>query len=171
MAPILGARLLTHRPSLLLHDQNAVLGRANRLLSRFADRLALTHANTLHVPKGVRTVVTGNPVRPAIASLAGSPFHRLEYDIHLLVLGGSQGARVFSDVVPSALQKLSAGLRTRLRVAQQCRPEDLERVRAAYAATASRPSSPRSFPMSRGCWIAPIWSSRAPAPPPSPSLR
>jgi UDP-N-acetylglucosamine--N-acetylmuramyl-(pentapeptide) pyrophosphoryl-undecaprenol N-acetylglucosamine transferase len=134
VAPILGACLLRHRPSLLLHDQNAVLGRANRLLSRFADRLALTHANTLHVPKGVRTVVTGNPVRAAIASLAGSPYHRLEYDIHLLVLGGSQGARVFSDVVPSALQKLSAGLRTRLRVSQQCRPEDLERVRAAYAA-------------------------------------
>jgi UDP-N-acetylglucosamine--N-acetylmuramyl-(pentapeptide) pyrophosphoryl-undecaprenol N-acetylglucosamine transferase len=135
VAPILGARLLRQRPSLLLHDQNAVLGRANRLLARFADRLALTHANTLHVPKGVQTVVTGNPVRAGIAALAGSAFHPLEDDIRLLVLGGSQGARVFSDVVPPALEKLPVALRVRLRVWQQCRPEDLERVRAAYAAS------------------------------------
>ncbi len=135
VAPILGARLLRHRPTLLLHDQNAVLGRANRMLSHVADRLALTHANTRHVPKGVHTVVTGNPVRPAIAALAGSPYRMPEAELRLLILGGSLGARVFSDVVPPALERLPAALRARLRVTQQCRAEDLERVRAAYAAS------------------------------------
>ena len=135
VAPILGARLLRRRPALLLHDQNAVLGRANRLLARVADHLALTHARTLHVPAGVATTVTGNPVRPAIAALAGSPFQLPQTDINLLVLGGSQGARVFSDVLPAALARLSPRLRASLRVTQQCRPEDLARVRAAYAAS------------------------------------
>jgi UDP-N-acetylglucosamine--N-acetylmuramyl-(pentapeptide) pyrophosphoryl-undecaprenol N-acetylglucosamine transferase len=135
VAPILGARLLRRRPALLLHDQNAVLGRANRLLARFADHLALTHAQTRHVPAGVATTVTGNPVRPAIAALAGSPFRMPEPECRILVLGGSQGARVFSDVVPAALARLSPGLQARLRVTQQCRPEDLDRVRAAYAAS------------------------------------
>ena len=137
VAPVLGARLLAHRPRLVLHEQNAVLGRANRLLSRVADVLALSHAETAKVAGGGRTVLTGNPVRPALAALASQGYAAPEPDgeFRLLVLGGSLGARVFSDVVPAALASLPEELRARLIVTQQCRAEDIERVRAAYAAT------------------------------------
>jgi len=134
VAPVLASRLLRRRPPVVLHDQNAVLGRANRLLARFADTLALSQPATARVPAGVRTVVTGNPVRPAVLAVAGSPYEPPGAELRLLVLGGSLGARVFSDVVPAALALLPEGLRARLRVTQQCRPEDLERVRTAYAA-------------------------------------
>ena len=133
-APVLATRLLRRRPAVLLHEQNAVLGRANRALARFAGRLALSFQNTALVPAGVRHGVTGNPVRPAIAALAGTPYLAPDATVRLLVLGGSLGARVFSDVVPTALATLPAALRERLLVTQQCRAEDLPRVRAAYAA-------------------------------------
>ncbi len=136
IAPVLAARLVRHRPAVMLHEQNAVLGRANRALARFADTLALGMADTSGLPGTRPTVVTGNPVRPAIQALAGQAYTPPDSSgpIHLLVTGGSLGARVFSDAVPPALALLPAGLRARLRVVQQCRPEDLGRVAAAYAA-------------------------------------
>jgi UDP-N-acetylglucosamine--N-acetylmuramyl-(pentapeptide) pyrophosphoryl-undecaprenol N-acetylglucosamine transferase len=138
VAPVLASRLVGKRPPVILHEQNAVLGRANRMLSRFADRLALSHAATASVPQGIETIVCGNPVRDAVRALSGCAYFAPNDDIRLLVLGGSLGARVFSDVVPQALAALPESLRTRLRVTQQCRGEDLERVRAAYAASAIR---------------------------------
>jgi UDP-N-acetylglucosamine--N-acetylmuramyl-(pentapeptide) pyrophosphoryl-undecaprenol N-acetylglucosamine transferase len=135
VAPVLATRLLARRPLILLHEQNAVLGRANRMLSRFADALALSHADTARVPAGAKTIVTGNPVRPAILALAQKEYQPPAGELRLLVLGGSLGARVFSEVVPPALAALPEALRARLRVTQQCRAEDLERVRAAYAAS------------------------------------
>ena len=134
VAPVLASLLLRRRPAIVLHEQNAVLGRANRMLARRADRLALSLAATTRVPDGVRTSVTGNPVRPAIAALAAAPYAPPADEIRLLVLGGSLGARVLSDVVPAAVAALPEGLRARLRIAQQCRAEDLARVRDAYAA-------------------------------------
>ncbi len=136
VAPVLAARLLRRRPALILHEQNAVLGRANRLLARVADRLALSFKATQAVPGGITAQVTGNPVRPAIQALAGSPYvpPGAGDAVRLLVLGGSLGARVLSDVLPPALAALPGALQDRLRVAQQCRAEDLDRVRAAYAA-------------------------------------
>ena len=103
VAPVLAARLLRRRPGIILHDQNAVLGRANRLLARAADTLALSHAATAHVPEGVATLLTGNPVRPAVLDAAGLDYEPPAQELRLLVLGGSLGARVFSDVVPAAL--------------------------------------------------------------------
>jgi UDP-N-acetylglucosamine--N-acetylmuramyl-(pentapeptide) pyrophosphoryl-undecaprenol N-acetylglucosamine transferase len=138
VAPVLAARLLRRRPAIALHEQNAVLGRANRALSRFADLLALSHAATRGVPADVPTEVTGNPVRPAIMALAGQSYAAPQGTFRLLVVGGSLGARVFSDVVPAALALLPAETRARLEVVQQCRAEDLERVRAAYAAAGIR---------------------------------
>jgi len=132
--PVLAARLARPRPPAILHEQNAVLGRANRFLSRHAATLALSFAATSRVPSGVPTEVTGNPVRPAVAALIDAAYAAPgEGPIRLLVLGGSLGARVFSDVVPPALIALPESLRTRLRVTQQCREEDLARVREAYA--------------------------------------
>ena len=131
VAPVLATRLMRQRPAVILHEQNAVLGRANRFLSGHADRLALSFAATERVPN-VATVITGNPVRPAIAALEDAPYTPPTERINLLVLGGSLGARVFSDVVPAALASLPDALLSRLSVVQQCRPEDLGRVRAAY---------------------------------------
>lgn len=132
VAPVMGASLLRPRPVLVLHEQNAVLGRANRFLASRIDRLALSLAGTQRVPASVTQEVTGNPVRPAIAALADVPYAEPAGRINLLVLGGSLGARVFSDVVPPALAGLPEDLRRRLVVTQQCRTEDLDRVRTAY---------------------------------------
>ncbi len=132
VAPILAARLLRRRPVLVLHEQNAVLGRANRFLAKRADLLALGVAATARVPDGVPTNVTGNPVRPAIQALSELGFVPPGDRIEVLVTGGSLGARIFSDVVPDAIAALPADVRARLRVVQQCRVEDLGRVRAAY---------------------------------------
>jgi len=152
VAPVLASRMLRRRPAVVLHEQNAVLGRANRALARFADRLALgvepSRANHLvslgspdmaaatRLPAGTATVLTGNPVRPAVRAVAGLGYAPPTEDglINLLITGGSQGARVFSDAAPQAVALLPEGLRARLRIVQQCRPEDLGRVRAAYAA-------------------------------------
>jgi UDP-N-acetylglucosamine--N-acetylmuramyl-(pentapeptide) pyrophosphoryl-undecaprenol N-acetylglucosamine transferase len=133
VAPVLGCQLLWRRPPVILHEQNAVLGRANRFLASRADRLALSFAKTERVPVKAVTVVTGNPVRPPVAALAKSSYLASTDRIRLLVLGGSLGARVFSDVVPAALKEMPERLRARLSVVQQCRAEDLDRVQAAYA--------------------------------------
>jgi UDP-N-acetylglucosamine--N-acetylmuramyl-(pentapeptide) pyrophosphoryl-undecaprenol N-acetylglucosamine transferase len=122
------------RPVTVLHEQNAVLGRANRMLAPRADLLALSHPATANVPAGARLEVVGNPVRPALAALAGADYPGTEAALRLLVLGGSLGARIFADIVPAAVAALPEPLRKRLVVAQQCRPEDLARVRAAYDA-------------------------------------
>lgn len=117
------------RPFVVLHEQNAVLGRANRFLSSFAGLLALNFANTQRLPKKLKTVVVGNPVRPAIARLYGQGYEPPTATIELLVIGGSLGAKVFSTLVPQALALLPEDLRTRLHVAQQCRADDLESAR------------------------------------------
>ncbi len=135
VAPVLAARSLRGpRPAVLLHEQNAVLGRANRFLLRHADVLALSLPGTARVPAGTGATVTGNPLRPALLARLQAPRPPADGLLHLLVLGGSLGARTFSDVVPPALAALPPGHRARLRVVQQCRAEDLDRVRAAYAA-------------------------------------
>ncbi len=132
VAPVLASRFLTARPAVILHEQNGVLGRANRWLASRADLLALSLPGTTRIPEGTRTEVTGNPVRPAIVALAGAPYTPPTGEIRLLVLGGSLGARIFSDIVPPALALLPAELRARIALTQQCRAEDLARVRAAY---------------------------------------
>ena len=119
-----------------LHEQNAVLGRANRLLARHATAIATSFTDTAGVPAGSRAKAhtTGNPVRGEIAALRAGAYSPPAYDqpIHLLITGGSQGARVFADILPPALAALPAPLRARLRVAQQARHEDVARVSAAY---------------------------------------
>lgn len=135
--PPLAAAILRRAPS-CVHEQNAVLGRVNRLVAPYVRAIASTFAG----PKFLRQadlsklVLTGNPVRDAVAAHAASPYvapvdgKRIE----LLVFGGSQGARVMSDIVPQALAGIPQPLRARLHVVQQARPEDIERVRAQYSA-------------------------------------
>lgn len=138
--PLAAARLMgaARRPVTVLHEQNAVLGRANRLLARGVDLLALSFPGTKRVPHAClsRAQVVGTPVRPAVAALAGRgyPVPPDGAALRVLVLGGSQGARIFADIVPPAVAALPDMLRARLLVTQQCRPEDLDRTRSAYAA-------------------------------------
>jgi UDP-N-acetylglucosamine--N-acetylmuramyl-(pentapeptide) pyrophosphoryl-undecaprenol N-acetylglucosamine transferase len=128
---------LLRRTPFLIHEQNAVLGRANRLIARRAEVVALSFAHTAAVPalKDRQPLVVGNPVRPDFAA-EGAATSGLEADpaFRLLVIGGSQGARIFSDVVPAAVALLAQERRSVLHLAQQCRPEDLERVSEAYRA-------------------------------------
>jgi UDP-N-acetylglucosamine--N-acetylmuramyl-(pentapeptide) pyrophosphoryl-undecaprenol N-acetylglucosamine transferase len=148
LPPVLASRLLLNRPAVVLHEQNAVLGRTNRALAGQADVLALSFPATSRVPANTTTSLTGNPVRPRLAALAGAPYLPPTDDgkLRLLVLGGSLGARVFSDVVPAALATLPAALRARLAVTQQCRAEDLDRVRAAYRAAEIDAELEKFFP-------------------------
>jgi UDP-N-acetylglucosamine--N-acetylmuramyl-(pentapeptide) pyrophosphoryl-undecaprenol N-acetylglucosamine transferase len=101
-----------------------------------ADLLALSVADTARVPAGATTRLVGNPVRPALAAMAGQGYAPPAEDgaIRLLVLGGSLGARVFANVVPAAVAALPEVLRGRLVVTQQTRAEDLPRVESAYRA-------------------------------------
>jgi UDP-N-acetylglucosamine--N-acetylmuramyl-(pentapeptide) pyrophosphoryl-undecaprenol N-acetylglucosamine transferase len=118
----------------LIHEQNVVLGRANRLLAPRARRIAtgFAAARGLRPADRARAVHTGNPVRPTIRAVGDSPYQPPTASIELLVVGGSQGARIFGEIVPPALRALPPGLRARLRVSQQARPEDAATVGTQY---------------------------------------
>ncbi|BCM85292.1 undecaprenyldiphospho-muramoylpentapeptide beta-N-acetylglucosaminyltransferase [Methylobacterium indicum] len=134
--PLLAAQML--RVPTLLHEQNAVMGRANGFLARAATVIATGFPEVRGVPAKAtaRRVHTGNPVRPAVLAASEMPYPALgaEAPLQLLAFGGSQGARVMSDVVPDAVVRLPAPLRARLTVIQQARAEDLARVQALYEA-------------------------------------
>lgn len=125
------------RLPVLLHEQNAVLGRANRMLMQSARRLATAFAEVAAVGQKDRAKIvrTGNPVRPAVAARRDTPYETPAADgpLRILVMGGSQGARVFSEVIPQALALLPVELRARIHLSQQCRPEDLEAARGALS--------------------------------------
>jgi UDP-N-acetylglucosamine--N-acetylmuramyl-(pentapeptide) pyrophosphoryl-undecaprenol N-acetylglucosamine transferase len=120
----------------LIHEQNAVMGRANRMLAKRVTAIGTSFAGVLDAqPKlAAKATRTGNPIRPAVLVAAGQPFDApLEGGlVRLLVFGGSQGAKVMSDVVPAAIGLLDDALRARLFIAQQARDEDLQRVRKTY---------------------------------------
>ena len=122
----------------LVHEQNAVLGRVNRLLARRVDAIATAYADVSRIPAGARDKVhlVGNPVREAVLGLRRLGFPPLDGDgvFRLLVTGGSQGATILGAVVPDALALLPLNFRQRLQVTQQCRAEDIDTVRATYAA-------------------------------------
>jgi UDP-N-acetylglucosamine--N-acetylmuramyl-(pentapeptide) pyrophosphoryl-undecaprenol N-acetylglucosamine transferase len=134
--PAMAAAWLLGRPR-LIHEANGVLGAVNQLFARRVDRVACSVWPSA-VPQGSRAVHTGNPVRAAVAAHAGAPYRPPApgETVDVLVIGGSQGARILSQTVPAALSALPAGLRSRLRVAHQARDEDRDAAAAAYAAAA-----------------------------------
>ena len=137
--PALVAAKLLKLPR-MVHEQNGVLGRVNAFFAA-RGRIHAVACGTwpTEVPGGVEVIHTGNPVRAAVLERAGAPYIPPgDYQMSLLVIGGSQGARILSDVVPAALAALPGTLRDRLRVAHQARPEDLDRVTAAYAGAGIR---------------------------------
>jgi UDP-N-acetylglucosamine--N-acetylmuramyl-(pentapeptide) pyrophosphoryl-undecaprenol N-acetylglucosamine transferase len=119
-----------------LHEQNAIMGRANRFLAGRARLIASSFPKIADLPARhrARFVVTGNPVRQTVLDVAGAPYEApaADEDFRILVFGGSQGARMFSEIMPAVVGALSGAVRRKLEVVQQCRPEDLEAVRAAY---------------------------------------
>ena len=121
----------------IIHEQNAILGKANVMLASKADRIALSmkRGDGLDEVDSVRSIVTGNPVREEVSELYNKPYPALETDgpLNIFIVGGSLGAKVFSDVLPSALSQLSAAYKARLNIVQQCREEDIEKVRTQYA--------------------------------------
>lgn len=121
----------------IVHEQNAVLGRVNRLLARRVQAIATAFEDVARLrPKHADKVhLVGNPVRAEVLTLRDEDYPALAEDgiLRVLVTGGSQGASVLSEVVPDGLAMLPPALRSRLQVTQQCRPEDLEAVRERYA--------------------------------------
>ncbi|VWX46549.1 undecaprenyldiphospho-muramoylpentapeptide beta-N-acetylglucosaminyltransferase [Novosphingobium sp. 9U] len=121
----------------ILHEQNAVLGRVNRFFASRVDAIATSFAQVdrLDAKLADKVTLVGNPVREEVLALREAPFPMFtgESLLRILVTGGSQGARVLSEVVPDGLAMLPTALRSRLQVIQQARPEDIEAVRHRYA--------------------------------------
>lgn len=120
----------------IIHEQNAIIGKANAMLAPKAKQIALSLplVSGLDESDKIRCTLTGNPVRPEIAALYARPYPGVEDNgaLRIFVVGGSLGAHVFSDVVPKALSRLLAPYKSRLRIVQQCRAENLDITRDAY---------------------------------------
>ncbi len=118
----------------LIHDANAVIGRANRLLAPRVTAIATTFPDVFRAePRlAAKATLTGNPVRPAVVAAAATLYPAGCDPLRLLIFGGSQGARIMADIVPVAIGTLDSGLRARLAIVQQAREEDLGRVRGTY---------------------------------------
>jgi len=122
----------------ILHEQNAIIGKANDMLADKATRIAISMPKVqgLDEDEEMRAVYTGNPVRPEIAALFTKPYPAVNNDgaLKIFVIGGSLGAHVFSDVLPKAFSELSEDYRKRLYIVQQCREDDLKAAKKAYEA-------------------------------------
>jgi UDP-N-acetylglucosamine--N-acetylmuramyl-(pentapeptide) pyrophosphoryl-undecaprenol N-acetylglucosamine transferase len=134
-APALVGAIFDRRPT-VIHEQNAVMGRANRFLASHVTQVACAFPTLLKAPPKVAAaaIVVGNPVRPPIRALADLPYDPpgAEGPIRILITGGSQGARLLSELVPEAIAALPEDLRQRLMVQQQTRPESMETARRIY---------------------------------------
>jgi UDP-N-acetylglucosamine--N-acetylmuramyl-(pentapeptide) pyrophosphoryl-undecaprenol N-acetylglucosamine transferase len=121
----------------MVHEQNAVMGRANRLLARRVAAIASSFAGVLdREPQlAAKATRTGNPVRPLVLAAAAAPYAAPEHNgtLRLIAFGGSQGARIMSDIVPAAIERLEPHLQMRLALVQQAREEDVARVREIYS--------------------------------------
>ena len=119
----------------VIHEQNAVIGRANRLLAGRASAVACAFPTLKKAPASVarRAVVVGNPIRPPVRALFDQPYKKPGKTIHLLITGGSQGARLLSELPPTAIQLLPEALRARLKVHQQTRTDSIDVARKGYA--------------------------------------
>ncbi len=120
----------------IIHEANAVIGKANDMLASKAERIAISlpDVSGLSDNERIRCIVTGNPVRPEIAALYTQPYPTPKPggELRILIMGGSLGARVLSDIVPESLAMLGGEHRGRLNIIQQCRAEDLEKVKIVY---------------------------------------
>jgi UDP-N-acetylglucosamine--N-acetylmuramyl-(pentapeptide) pyrophosphoryl-undecaprenol N-acetylglucosamine transferase len=137
LAPVLAA-IGKGIPS-AIHEQNAVMGQANRFLAPMVKAIACSFENTKFLEGKMlpKARITGIPLRASVHAVRDIPYRAPDKmdQINVLVFGGSQGAKFFSDAVPAAMQTLSQGMRDRLFVMQQCREEDIDRVFDTYEAS------------------------------------
>lgn len=120
------------RIPLVVHEQNSVMSRTNRILARFAALVAQSFNNTLYIPKKTKTILSGMPVRENIVKLFEKQYNYDDEKINIVVLGGSQGAKVFADTVPQAIGELDEQYRKKICVYQQCRKGDEDGIRKQY---------------------------------------
>ena len=136
--PPVAAAALRSIPT-VIHEQNAVMGRANRLLAPRVSAIATSFAGVVESEPelSAKVTLTGNPVRATVIAAATTPYAAQDatHSLALLVFGGSQGARIMADIVPAAIQRLDRQLQRRLVIAQQAREENVARVRRIYAGT------------------------------------
>lgn len=118
--------------NLVIHEQNSVMSRTNRFLSKYANLSAQSFRNVKYAPSSERNVVVGMPVRASIVKLAENLYPNIETQIQLLILGGSQGAKIFGEVVPRAIKMLDKKLRSKMIIYQQCRKGEEEQIIKAY---------------------------------------
>ena len=128
LAPILSGRLLGIR--CILHEQNAVMGRANRLLGKWANQIALSFATTTGASAGTKTHITGLPVREAFTTIP--PYHMTDGRMHITVIGGSLGAQIFASVIPQAIALLPDDIKANLTITQQARDAQITTLKATY---------------------------------------
>jgi len=129
--PAIAAATILRKPR-MIHEQNGILGRVNQIFATRVNAIACGTWPT-RLPEGTEAQHTGNPVRLAVLEREGAPYIPPgDYPMSILVMGGSQGARILSDVVPSAIAALPVALHRQLRVSHQARTEDLIRVTAFY---------------------------------------
>lgn len=118
---------------LVIHEQNSVMSRTNRFLSKYASLVAQSFPKVKHTPDTAKTLLTGMPVRKSIVEIRNQPRPSInEGKFQILILGGSQGAKIFSYILPTAIQKLDKKIQKQLTIYQQCRKEDEDDLKAIY---------------------------------------
>ncbi len=118
---------------LVIHEQNSVMSRTNRFLSKYASLVAQSFPKVKHTPDTAKTILTGMPVRKSIVEIRNQPRPSInEGKFQILILGGSQGAKIFSYILPTAIQKLDKKIQKQLTIYQQCRKEDEDDLKAIY---------------------------------------
>lgn len=132
--PTMLAASLLSAPT-IIHEQNAVLGRANRFLAPRMRAIATSfhHVDLVRAADKQKITFTGTPVRPDIINIAQSPYAPPFENLNLFIMGGSQGTRAFSQIIPEAIKLLPESTRKKIIITQQCRPEDINQVRQTYA--------------------------------------
>jgi UDP-N-acetylglucosamine--N-acetylmuramyl-(pentapeptide) pyrophosphoryl-undecaprenol N-acetylglucosamine transferase len=125
------AGILTFRP-LFIHEQNAILGRTNRFLYRFAKKICLSFDNTQNIKKQGNVIHTGNPVRSQIHEYADVEYPAIQDKFYILVTGGSQGASIFSTMIPEICRELPKDIQQKICITHQTRPEDIQTTTKLY---------------------------------------
>lgn len=120
------------RKPLFLHEQNAILGRTNNFLKSFARKIFISYDPTIHVKKSNKVIHTGNPVRMQIRDYSDADYPEIIDEFRILVTGGSQGASMFSEVMPKVCNHLPKDIQKKLHIVHQARPEDVSKVKQAY---------------------------------------
>ena len=124
---------------LVIHEQNSVMSRTNRFFSKYASLVAQSFPKVKHTPDTAKTLLTGMPVRKSIVEIRNQPRPSInEGKFQILILGGSQGAKIFSYILPTAIQKLDKKIQEQLTIYQQCRKEDEDDLKAIYKSSPAK---------------------------------